>query len=118
MPHNHGKGNQVKSFHHVAQALLIAHEPPEATHPAKASLDHPPPREQHEAALDVRYLDDLQRNPVGGGGLPSRRSGLARVDIGQGDRLPGRLLDCACQLGDLCPVLRVRYPIPKVHNRL
>jgi len=99
----------MTSFQNVGQALLIAGQAPKATHSPNASLDHPSPWEQHEAALDPRQSNTLQVDSVGGGGLPGRFPGISRVDVGQGDRLPGRRLDCAREVRDLGPVLLVGW---------
>ena len=45
----------------LGQALVIAHEPPEARGPGKAALDNPAPRQQDKAVLGLGVFTTISR---------------------------------------------------------
>ncbi len=105
LPHEHGKGNEMKALQHIGQPLLVSGQPPEPAHPAKVPFDHPPARQQHEAALDGRQFDDLQGDAVIGCRLPRHLAGIPLIDVGKRHRLAGGLLHRRRQLADLVAIL-------------
>lgn len=65
------------------EAFVVAGEPAEAGGPAEGALDHPAPGQQDEAALGVVEFDDLQLDPVRGGGRGGLGAGVALVNVSQ-----------------------------------
>lgn len=47
--HKAGEGDEVKACHRLRQSLVITGEAVEPGRPREGALDHPPPRQQHEA---------------------------------------------------------------------
>ncbi len=92
MPQEHRPSNQRESFPDDGQALLIACKSPKLRSTT-----------QRRAARDVRQCDDLQLDALVGRDRQGGRAGIARVDIGQRDCFPGRLLDRLREVRDLCP---------------
>ena len=72
------EGDEVEAGQAGGESLVVPREAAEARGPRERALDDPPAREQHEAALGLRGLDDLQADAVGGGG---RRGVLAGVAL-------------------------------------
>jgi len=100
-----GRGDEVEISESASVALIVLHQPPEPCRPGKGPLDHPAPRQQQEAALGVRQLHHLQFDAMRPGGLTGPLAGVALVDIGQFDALPGGDLYSLRQAADFGAVI-------------
>lgn len=64
--------------------------------------------QKHEATCDVGQVYALRGDPEFSGGPLSALAYVDLVDMRHGHRFPGRVLDCPCQLYDLCRILVIR----------
>ena len=69
--HEEGEGEEMQAGEGLWQALVVAGEASEAGHPGVGAFDDPTLGEQHEPALGLWELDDLQADTLSGG-IPSR----------------------------------------------
>lgn len=97
----------MKAFQYVRQLLLIPGQLTEPTRSGEVPLGHPPARQTDKSPLDVRQLDDRQRYALSRRGRLRRRSGVAGIDIRQGDRCPGFRPHGGGEFGDLAAILLI-----------
>jgi hypothetical protein len=64
MRHQDGKGHEVQAGERFGQAFVVASQAAEACHPGKAAFDHPAARQQNEASLGRRQLNNFESNAV------------------------------------------------------
>jgi hypothetical protein len=102
--HQAGKGDKMQAGQGGGQPLVIAGQPPKASHPGEGPLDDPAARQEHKAPLGLGQFDHLQLHAVRGGGRRRRRARVALVDIGHLDMLADDLLNGLDQLAHLGPV--------------
>lgn len=57
-PHEHARGEQMKSLQYLGQSFMITCQSAKPAHPAEIPLDHPPPGQQVEPSLGREQLDD------------------------------------------------------------
>ena len=91
--HDAGEGDEMEVREGLSASFVVFDEPSEAGDPGEGSLDTPPSGQQHEAALGLRQLDDVERNAVLGGGGRGLLSGVALIDKGDLDALSGLRLN-------------------------
>ena len=92
---------------HFRHTLEIAAEPPEAGQPAKATLDHPAPGQQHKALFGLGQLDHLQLNAVCSRIIFRLLTRVTLIGPGQLDRMTRGLLHPLAQRIDLAALLLV-----------
>jgi hypothetical protein len=91
MEHQAGKGHKVQA--HQGQPLVVTGEQAEARGPGKVPLDDPATRQEHKATLDLGQLDDVETDTMGLGSVSWFLAGVALVDVGELDGVPGYFLD-------------------------
>lgn len=105
MGHQAGKGDEMQPGDRLRQAFIVPTQAPKPGRPGEAVLDHPPPRQQHEAPLRVRQGHSHQVDAVGLSGCGRVRFVVAVIDTGHLDRPAGRRLHRRSQLADHGPVV-------------
>ena len=101
------EGDEVQADQGLGEPLVVLGQPPEARGPSERALHDPAARQQDEAPLGLRQLDDLQLDAMRAGVLRRVLARIALIHVGQLHVLAGHLLDRVRQLGHLRPLLLV-----------
>ncbi|MDB5075414.1 MAG: hypothetical protein JWO42_1593 [Chloroflexi bacterium] len=108
------KGHEVQADERLGQAFVVLGPPAEARSPGEAAFDHPPVRQEDEAALGLGQLDDFEGDALLLGGFGHVLAGVAQVQKGHVDVVAAHRLNPlrqGCHLGALLLVgLRHRHP--------
>src|SRR5450759_2657292 len=105
MKHEHSKSQQVKTRQRLWQPFIVASQATKTRHPGKTALHEPTPRQQHETALGMWQLDDLQLHTLLFGLLSRHFARVSLIDKGQFHRVPGDVLHGLSQFAYLGTVL-------------
>jgi hypothetical protein len=70
-------------------SFVVLDEPAEFGCPCEGAFDHPPARQENEAALCLGQFDDFQGDAVLLGGLRGTLAGIPLVDPGDLDAVAG-----------------------------
>src|SRR5215210_1642473 len=84
--------DEVEPRHRLGQPLIIIHQSPKARCLRGISFHHPPPRQQHEAALGLLVLDHFEPDALFGGQLGGPLARVSLIYVSDLDVLLGRLL--------------------------
>jgi hypothetical protein len=95
------EGEVVEAFEAGVEPFIVSGEPSEASGPGEASFHDPPSGQQHEAAFGLGVFQNFKLDAVLQGGFGRVRAGVALVDLGQINGVPGLLLHLFSQRGDL-----------------
>jgi hypothetical protein len=84
----------------VGVSLVIFGQPAAPCGPRTGSFNNRSFGRKHEAAVGLRKLHHLDPDPFGRGGLCRPLARIDLIDIGQGDRVIGDVLNTCSQKGD------------------
>ena len=102
--HQEGEGEEVEPGYHRGQAFIVTHQAPKAGQPPETALDHPTPRQEHEAGLRSGELDNCQRDPRLRRILRGLRPRIAVIATGDLACCAGRRLDWCGERLDPRPI--------------